>query len=582
MVQVNVTLENADKTQMLIEWDVAIMMDDGVVLRADIFRPAGPGPFPALLSYGPYGKGLAFQDGYTTAWQILEEKFPDAVAGSSNRYQSWEIADPEKWVPDGYACIRIDARGAGRSEGVVDLHAPRETLDMYECIEWVGALPWCNGKVGLAGVSYFAANQWRVAALKPPSLAAICIWEGYADRYRDACYHGGIRCTFIRNWQEMQVKTVQNGLGNRGPRSRVNDRLVCGDVTLSDEELAQRRIDIWSVIKNNPLDGPYYDERTPDFSQIEVPLLSAGNWGGHGLHLRGNIEGFVRSASKQKWLELHDGEHWAEFYTDYGVGLQKAFFGHFLKSENTGWDKQPRVQYRVRHIDGSTITRTDDAWPLTNTQWTPLFLDLEEGSLNEQPNTKNAKRSFDAKSGGIDFMTPPLTEALEITGPMSVNLTISSSTSDADLFLVVRVYDTENKEVTFQSAVDPKTPLAFGWLRASHRRLDESLSTPYRPYHTHDILEPLTPHTPVDVQIEIWPASMVIPVGYKLGLTVRGRDYEHEDDAASLSNMKNSMRGCGPFTHDDEEDRLPEVFTGITTLHSNSEQPLRLLLPVQK
>src|SRR3974390_552365 len=92
-------------------------MDDGTVLRADVFRPAGDARCPAIMSYGPYGKGLAFQDGYKTAWEIMTRRFPDAVAGTSNKYANWEVVDPEKWVADGYACVRVDSRGAGRSPG---------------------------------------------------------------------------------------------------------------------------------------------------------------------------------------------------------------------------------------------------------------------------------------------------------------------------------------------------------------------------------------------------------------------------------------------------------------------------------
>ena len=102
---------------MQIDWDVPVTMDDGVVLRADVFRPVGGGTFPALLTYGPYAKGLAFQEGYPSAWQRMAEQHPDVTAGSSNKYQNWEVVDPEKWVPHGYACVRVDSRGCGRSPG---------------------------------------------------------------------------------------------------------------------------------------------------------------------------------------------------------------------------------------------------------------------------------------------------------------------------------------------------------------------------------------------------------------------------------------------------------------------------------
>jgi len=154
---------------MRIDWDVPIKMDDGIVLRADVFRPIEPGKYPALVSYGPYGKGLAFQEGYKTAWDIMARDYPDAVANSTNKYQNWEVVDPEKWVPDGYVCVRVDSRGAGRSPGYLDHNNARENRDFYNCIEWVAAQSWCSGKVGLNGISYYASSQWRAAALQPPA-----------------------------------------------------------------------------------------------------------------------------------------------------------------------------------------------------------------------------------------------------------------------------------------------------------------------------------------------------------------------------------------------------------------------------
>lgn len=163
---------------MYIDWDVSITMDDGVELKADVFRPDDERRYPVLLSYGPYAKGLSFQEGYPDQWRRMTSAYPDVAEGSTNKYQAWEVVDPEKWVPEGYACVRVDSRGAGRSPGVIDHFSPRETRDLYECIEWAGTQPWSTGKVGLAGISYYAINQWQVAALNPPHLAAICPWEG--------------------------------------------------------------------------------------------------------------------------------------------------------------------------------------------------------------------------------------------------------------------------------------------------------------------------------------------------------------------------------------------------------------------
>ena len=162
---------------MRIDWDAPIAMDDRVVLRADVFRPLGEGKYPVILSYGPYAKGLSFQEGYKSNWARLTKAAPEVLQGSSNKYQNWELVDPEKWVPDGYACVRVDSRGAGRSPGLLDVWSPREAQDLYDCIEWAGTQSWSNGKVGINGISYYAMNQWQVAPLKPPYLAAMCIWE---------------------------------------------------------------------------------------------------------------------------------------------------------------------------------------------------------------------------------------------------------------------------------------------------------------------------------------------------------------------------------------------------------------------
>ncbi|HXF67652.1 MAG TPA: CocE/NonD family hydrolase [Burkholderiales bacterium] len=565
---------------MRIDWDVPIVMDDGLVLRADVFRPPREGRFPVILSYGPYGKGLAFQEGYQTAWEIMAREHPDAVAGTSNRYANWEVVDPEKWVPDGYVCIRVDSRGAGRSPGFLCHNNARETRDIHLAIEWAAAQPWSNGRVGMNGISYYASNQWRAAASQPPHLAAICVWEGWCDAYRDANRHGGIVCTFRKHWQDMQVKTVQHGRGERGPRSRVTGELVCGPETLSEEELARNREDMWAELLRRELLDDYYRERTADLSRVTVPLLSAANWGGQGLHTRGNFEGFLGAASRQKWLEVHGGSHWAPFYTDYGVGLQKRFFDYFLKGENNGWDRQPRVQLNVRHPGEKFVLRHENEWPLARTRWTSFYLDCAARRLAPQPPAAAGAAAYEALGEGVTFYSAPLAADTEITGPSALKLWIASSTVDADIFAVLRVFDPNGKELVFQGALDPHTPIGQGWLRASHRKLDAARSLPYRPYHTHDEKQPLVPGEPYELDVEIWPTSIVVPKGWRIALTIRGKDYEYEGEAATLSNMKNPMRGCGPFVHDDETDRPPSVFGGKVTLYSGRERPARLLLPV--
>ena len=566
---------------MHVDWNVPITMDDGLVLRADVFRPVKDGRYPVILTYGPYAKNLAFQDGYPSAWQRMVDKHPDVTAGSTNKYQNWEVVDPEKWVPHDYVCVRVDSRGTGCSPGFIDHFSPRETKDFYDCIEWAGAQPWSNGKVGLNGISYYGINQWHVASLQPPHLAAICVWEGAADWYRDMTHHGGILSTFWENWYDMQVKTVQYGAGERGKHSRVHGELVCGPETLSEEELAKNRADFGAAIASHPLDDDYHKARSPQWDKITVPVFSAANWGGQGLHPRGNFEGFARAASKEKWLEAHGIEHWTHFYTDYGREQQLKFFDRFLHGKDTGWSKQPKVLLQVRHPGEKFVGRAENEWPLKRTRWTKFYLDPKSMALSTKKPTGNARLSFAAMGDGLTFLTPPLAHETEVTGPSALKLFASSSTPDADFFVVLRVFSGDMKEIVFQGAIDPHTPVAQGWLRASHRKLDKKLSLPYRPYHTHDEKQPLKSGQTVELDIEIWPTSIVVPVGYRIALSVRGKDYEYGGGTGGkLSNFKNELKGCGPFLHDDPRDRPPALFNGTTTLTFSSVKSSYLLLPV--
>jgi len=569
-----------ERDGMAVDWDVAITMDDGLVLRADVYRPQPEGQYPVLLNYGPYAKGLPFQVGYASAWDQMVTNYPEVAEGSTNKYQHWEAVDPEKWVPDGYACVRVDSRGWGRSPGYGDPFSPRETRDLYECIEWAGTQDWSNGKVGLAGISYYAINQWHVAALKPPHLAAMVPWEGAGDFYRDWSYHGGIRCTGMNVWYSRVVAKLQHGRGDREPVNPNTGELVTGPQTLSNEELTENRVDLVGSIKARPLDGEFFRQRSADWSKIEVPFLSAGNWGGHGLHLRGNVEGFGRAASEQKWLEIHGREHWTEFYTDYGVGVQKEFFDHFLKGIDNGFQDRPPVHLRIR-TEGGFVGRDEHEWPLARTEWTKLYLDPAKLRLEDRPVADPGAVGYDATGDGVTFTTPPLEAQTEITGPVAARLFVSSETTDADIFLVLRVFRPDDSEVVFQAAVDPHGPIGQGWLRVSHRKLDPDLSTHYRPYHTHDEVEPLTPGEVYEIDVEIWPTSIVVPAGHRIALTVRGKDYEYPGGPAELSHFKGSaMRGSGIYLHDDLDDRPAETYGQEVTLHLGGERDAYIQLPV--
>ena len=148
------------------------------------------------------------------------------------------------------------------------------------------------------------------------------------------------------------------------------------------------------------------------------------------------------------------------------------------------------------------------------------------GSLDWRAPAREGPATFAAQSGGVNWMSPPLEHETEITGPMALKLYVSSSTIDADLFVTVQAFSPDGREVEFQGTIDPHTPLAQGWLRASHRKLDEEKSLPYRPYHTHDDKQPLTPGQVYELDVEIWPMCIVLPAGFRIAVNITGNDFE--------------------------------------------------------
>jgi predicted acyl esterase len=252
-----------------------------------------------------------------------------------------------------------------------------------------------------------------------------------------------------------------------------------------------------------------------------------------------------------------------------------------LKDLANGWDKQPRVQLNVRHPGEKFVLRHENEWPLARTQWTKFYLDTANKALTSKTVAQGGKIEYEALGNGVTFWTPPLEKETEITGPMAAKLFISSTTTDADLFLIVRVFDPQGKELTFMGSTDPNTPIANGWLRASHRRLDPKRSTPYRPFHPHDRAEPLTPGEIYECEVEIVTSCIVVPAGWRVALTVRGKDYEYEGELSEFGKKFHyGTRGTGGMTHNDPDDRPAEKFGGKVTLHAGGGRESYLLLPI--
>jgi predicted acyl esterase len=475
--------------------------------------------------------------------------------------------------------VRLDSRGAGRSPGYLDIFSPRETQDFATAIEWAGSRKWSNGRVGLNGVSYYAINQWQVAALQPKHLKAMIPWEGAADEYRDWARHGGILSNkFMEIWYPRQVENVQHGYP-KGRRDHWMGASATGPARLGADELAENRADTLENFRVREMDDDWYRSRSPDWSRVKVPFLSAASWAGFGLHPRGNFEAFTQAASKEKWLEAHPGRHEEWFYLAYGMELQKRFFDYYLKGQKNGWNREPKVWINLRRpFTKEFELRKESAWPLRGTKWTKLYLNAGgKGRLDWKAPKGKSKKSFRALTRGVTWLSPPLTRETEITGPLAAKIFVSSSTADCDLFVTVQAFSPQGEEVFFQGTVDPKTPLAQGWLRASHRKLDPKLSRRWRPYHTHDDKQMLTPGAVYELDVEIWPQCIVLPKGFRIALNISGQDFDRPGPSVAAYVPS---RGSGPFLHDDPTDRPKAIFGGTTTIHTGKGQESYLLVPV--
>lgn len=517
---------------MIVEKDVKIPLRDGGYLYADIFRPdSATEKFPAIANITVYNKDKLWIP-------------PSDLEEEANPYMNWEAANPMWWVPRGYVCVRIDSRGTGKSPGRCEPSSYQESLDFYDCIEWLAKQEWCSGNLGTLGISYHAACQWRLANLNPPSLKAIIPWEGRADQYRDQAYHGGIfSMGFLGNWINQHMARHLLGRTRKyNPDSFSPDML-------------------WQYLSHD-LDSEWWRMCSARWDQIKVPVYTVGNWGGWGLHLRGNTEAYLCAASKQKKLRIHTGDHFRPFHSNEGKVDQLRFFDYWLKGMQNGIMDEPPIKLEIR-TGGSKkpyAFRFENEWPLARTQWTKMYFSIEkerspdeahtEGRLvaeqvatarqisysGSNPNKAGVGSGSSAPGigrSGISFVTDPMAHDTEVTGPLMANLWVSSTAEDMDVMVTLRNIDPDGKEVFELGQQGQPVVLTKGWLRASHRKLDPQKSLPYRPYHAHNERLWLEPDVPVECQIEIISTCIVLKKGHQLRVDI------HAQDSA----------GSGNFTH---------------------------------
>ena len=484
----------ADADGMIIERDVAVPVRGGITVFADVFRPADEQPAPPLIAWSPYGKH---------ADAPVTRLYPDSgvAPGQLSPYTAFESPDPVYWTARGYAVVNADIPGTWHSGGDATFLSPEEAACGHDLVEWAAAQPWSNGRAGLTGVSYLASAQWSIAATNPPHLAAINPWEGWSDTYREVVRHGGIPETYF--WPY---------IGQRW-----------GYGTHQVEDLAAETAE-------HPLFDDFWAAKVADLARITTPAFVVASWSDQGLHTRGTFEGFKQISSAQKWLDAHGGKKWGYYYAPDSLRRQQAFFDHFLKGLDTELADWPRVRYEVRERAFTGAWKAAADWPLPGTDYQRLYLDAGSGQLRAEPPASEASVAYDSEQAGrargratFDLR---FSAAAELVGPTWLRVWMSApDAEDMDVFVALQKLDRYGDLVGFPFyAVFTGGPVALGWLRASHRELDEQRSSPGQPVLTHRQERKPGRGEIVPLDIEILPSGTRFEPGEALRLVIQGRD----------------------------------------------------------
>jgi len=540
--------------RMTVTKDVYVTMRDGVRIALKIYRPEGEGRFPALFVASPY--------------QYDTDDLPALPLFL------WRETGPIEWyVQRGYAYVRMDVRGSGKSEGMFGYLDRTEQQDCCEVIEWIANQLWSDGKVGGYGQSYYAMIQWLFAAWNPPHLTCIGPYDGFIDPYRGSAYNGGIFAPFFPNWYAgVRANNMLRGSNAPTGRAMEPDMAYLG--------LVHATYDDW------------WKERSAyeRIGEIDVPVFSIGHWGKIGLHLRGNILGYEMLTSPKKLLvtgarntmEAHHLFDTIEFHEQEML----PFYDHFLKGMDNGFMDGPPVRLFVR---GDDAYRAEPAWPLPSATYVPYYLrggssgsltSLNDGVLSPEPPgagegsvtyaypndewtvgvVARSKDGMDPIRRVLTFTTPPLEAEVEVTGPIVLELYASSDQTDTDFIVRLADQSPQGEQERTAGTQPASVNVTKGWLKASHREKDEARSTAHRPFHTHANPQPLAPGEVYKFEIEVHPASYVFKAGHRIRLEVVNGDSTFTD---------------GNFSH-----LYLWYKQGSDTIHHDAAYPSRILLPV--
>jgi len=500
--------------------EMKITVRDGTEIGAAIYAPEGSGRYPALLAASPY-------------------RYDNNALPAGPQFLWRETGPIEFYVKRGYAYVHMDVRGSGKSAGEFEFLGENEQRDLYDVIEWIASQPWSNGKVGGLGQSYFCMSQWWMGIMAPPALACLGAYDGLNDPYRASCYQGGIPGQFIPGYWWNQNRII-----NRFPANGAAPRV--------------QKTDLDMLVSSHPTYDDFWRTRCASerLHEIKVPLYSVGIWGKVDLHTRGNLDGWARAKGPKKLQMRGPPNAWAANAEFNGVELHEKvmlpFYDRFLKGKETEWDKRAAVEYFVR---GANVFRTSDTWPPAGVRYKAWHLQagpsgsvtsLNDGVLSASPSTGGEKTAYSYPNPGwvtgvvgfgpsgppnfdpvrrvLTFTTVPLEQDLEIAGPIKLVLYASSTRNDTDFIVKLSEQFPQSPQGRGKGLNPGSQVVTKGWLRASHRALNEKHSTEMEPYPLHTRAEPIKPGGVYKFDISVEPNAFRFKKGNRIRLELANGD----------------------------------------------------------
>jgi predicted acyl esterase len=536
-----------------IRQEVTIAMSDGIELGARIYLPDGDGPFPTLIAASPY--------------RYDNDDIPPSMV-----FFWLETGPIDFYVEQGYAYVHVDIRGTGKSGGTYGFLDRRERRDLHEAIEWVARRDWSTGRIGSIGMSYYCMAQWMMISERPPHLTCAAPYDGHYDPYRGWAYPGGVMTTFMWSWWNGSVRVANKYPANgSGPR----------DID----------VDLDAHLFAHPDYDDFWAERDFEdaFADVDFPVYSIGNWAKRELHLGGNLRGFqlLGGPKKLKLLDMDSGAEALQVFStvEFHRETLLPFYDHYLKGKDTDYTSRPAVEYTLA---GSKETRTADQWPPAEVEQVPLYFDgagsgtvtsVNDGGLCVRPATSAVAsydypqadwltgpvvmtdRGPDTVSQTVTYTSPPLTEGIDVVGPVEVIAYLSSTRQDTSV--VVRLSEQLPQEDAVRATGrQPEAHIVSkGWLRAAHRTVDEVSSDVGEPRHTHTTPVPLVPGEPTKLRIALVGCGHHFAAGSRIRVEISCMDSKFTDQQfhhAFLANM-----------------------VGTDSIHSGLDYPSCVLLPVR-